>query len=191
LLRIILGDFDFQSLEKASPFFGPLYFITYVFFVFFVLLNMFLAIINDTYSEVKSDPDAQKSEIELSAYFKKSYQKLKDKVLKKKDKMIDIRKALEMADINKDGNLTFDEWREELLKRGYNNSDIEAYFNKYDTNNDKCLSKDEMDEMRAKIQKEIDDCDVEMAKIKNKEDNINLEEQEEKEIEDFHKQLDT
>jgi Ca2+-binding EF-hand superfamily protein len=152
---------------------------------------MFLAIINDTYSEVKSDPDAQKSEIELSAYFKKSYQKLKDKVLKKKDKMIDIRKALEMADINKDGNLTFDEWREELLKRGYNNSDIEAYFNKYDTNNDKCLSKDEMDEMRAKIQKEIDDCDVEMAKIKNKEDNINLEEQEEKEIEDFHKQLDT
>ena len=50
---------------------GPLYFILYVFFVFFVLLNMFLAIINDTYSEVKAEIANQKSEFEVTDYFKK------------------------------------------------------------------------------------------------------------------------
>ena len=50
---------------------GPAYFVLYVFFVFFVLLNMFLAIINDTYSEVKADIANQKSEFEMADYFKK------------------------------------------------------------------------------------------------------------------------
>uniref|UniRef100_A0A8C9FY55 Polycystin cation channel PKD1/PKD2 domain-containing protein n=1 Tax=Pavo cristatus TaxID=9049 RepID=A0A8C9FY55_PAVCR len=52
--RIVLGDFNFESLEVNSIL-GPIYYISFVFFVFFVLLNMFLAIINDTYSEVKAD----------------------------------------------------------------------------------------------------------------------------------------
>lgn len=42
-----------------------------MFFVFFVLLNMFLAIINDTYAEVKSNIANQKSEFEIGDYFKK------------------------------------------------------------------------------------------------------------------------
>ncbi|KFQ70182.1 Polycystic kidney disease 2-like 2 protein, partial [Phaethon lepturus] len=53
--RIVLGDFNFETVEAANRVLGPIYFITFVFFVFFVLLNMFLAIINDTYSEVKAD----------------------------------------------------------------------------------------------------------------------------------------
>uniref|UniRef100_A0A8B9PJW7 Polycystin 2 like 2, transient receptor potential cation channel n=1 Tax=Apteryx owenii TaxID=8824 RepID=A0A8B9PJW7_APTOW len=53
--RIILGDFNFATIEEANSILGPIYFITFVFCVFFVLLNMFLAIINDTYSEVKAD----------------------------------------------------------------------------------------------------------------------------------------
>lgn len=71
LFRIILGDFDFHQIENANRILGPTFFITYVFFVFFVLLNMFLAIINDTYAEVKSDIALQKSEFELGDYFKK------------------------------------------------------------------------------------------------------------------------
>lgn len=43
----------------------------FVFFVFFVLINMFLAIINDTYSEVKSDMANAKNEFEIADYFKK------------------------------------------------------------------------------------------------------------------------
>lgn len=58
LFRIILGDFDFLALEQASTLLGPVFFITYIFCVFFILLNMFLAIINDTYSEVKTEMNA-------------------------------------------------------------------------------------------------------------------------------------
>ncbi|NXI96187.1 PK2L2 protein, partial [Psophia crepitans] len=53
--RIVLGDFNFETVEAANRILGPIYFITFVFFMFFILLNMFLAIINDTYSEVKAD----------------------------------------------------------------------------------------------------------------------------------------
>ena len=71
LFRIILGDFDFHALEAANRVLGPIFFITYVFFVFFVLLNMFLAIINDTYAEVKSHIATQKSEFEIGDFIKK------------------------------------------------------------------------------------------------------------------------
>lgn len=36
--RIILGDFDYSSIDNANRVLGPIYFVTYVFFVFFVLL---------------------------------------------------------------------------------------------------------------------------------------------------------
>ncbi|CAP32481.1 Protein CBR-PKD-2 [Caenorhabditis briggsae] len=55
LLRLILGDFNFSALENCNRFFGPAFFIAYVFFVSFILLNMFLAIINDSYVEVKAE----------------------------------------------------------------------------------------------------------------------------------------
>ena len=48
---------------------GPLYFFTYIFFVFFVLMNMFLAIINDTYAEVKEDL-TDSDQLQISDYFK-------------------------------------------------------------------------------------------------------------------------
>ena len=38
---------------------------------------MFLAIINDTYSEVKSDPSAHKNEFEVADYFKRGYNNVK------------------------------------------------------------------------------------------------------------------
>ena len=71
MFRTILGDFDFDSLQQANRVLGPAFFILYVFFVFFILLNMFLAIINDTYAEVKSDLAEQKNEFEMGDYFKK------------------------------------------------------------------------------------------------------------------------
>ena len=67
----MLGDFDFHQIENANRILGPAFFISYVFFVFFVLLNMFLAIINDTYAEVKADIASQKSEFEIGDYLKR------------------------------------------------------------------------------------------------------------------------
>lgn len=43
--RIILGDFDYDSIDTANRILGPIYFFTYVFFVFFVLL-VSLSVVN-------------------------------------------------------------------------------------------------------------------------------------------------
>ena len=37
-LRLILGDFNFADIEQAHEVLGPMYFISYVFFVFFILM---------------------------------------------------------------------------------------------------------------------------------------------------------
>jgi len=73
------------AILDAHRILGPIFFLSYVFFVFFVLLNMFLAIINDTYSEVKNDLSTQKSEFELGDYFKKSYERMLDRLNLKRD----------------------------------------------------------------------------------------------------------
>ena len=72
LFRIILGDFDFYGLIRANRVVGPIFFVTYVFVVFFILINVFLAIINDSYIDAKADidnnPDEMHSEISNYLY---------------------------------------------------------------------------------------------------------------------------
>lgn len=36
--RIILGDFEFSEIQEANPVLGPIYFNTFVFFIFFILM---------------------------------------------------------------------------------------------------------------------------------------------------------
>lgn len=75
LFRVILGDFNYSELQEANSVLGPLYFILYVFFIFFILINMFLAIINDTYSGVKADP-AYSRNLHLVDYLKQRFKYL-------------------------------------------------------------------------------------------------------------------
>lgn len=74
LLRTVLGDFDYVAIEKANRVLGPIYFVSYIFFVFFVLLNMFLAIINDAYAEVKADRNA--GTIRVRPYLRRQLQRV-------------------------------------------------------------------------------------------------------------------
>lgn len=76
---------------------------------------MFLAIINDTYSEVKAEIANQRNEFEIADYFKRGYNNMMGK-LGKRDKLIDIQNALKLSDANSDGMLTFDEIRANLKK---------------------------------------------------------------------------
>ena len=69
MFRTMLGDFDLGAIENADRTFGPLYLMSYIFFVFFVLLNVFLAIINDTYGSVKEEVMAQKPKFQLGDFF--------------------------------------------------------------------------------------------------------------------------
>uniref|UniRef100_Q13563-5 Isoform 5 of Polycystin-2 n=1 Tax=Homo sapiens TaxID=9606 RepID=Q13563-5 len=108
--RIILGDINFAEIEEANRVLGPIYFTTFVFFMFFILLNMFLAIINDTYSEVKSDLAQQKAEMELSDLIRKGYHKALVKLKLKKNTVDDISESLRQGG----GKLNFDELRQDL-----------------------------------------------------------------------------
>jgi polycystin 2 len=130
-----LGDFDFVSLQEASPVLGPVYFIAYVFFVFFVLLNMFLAIINDSYSEVKSEENTD-SDIEIGSYFKRGYDKMLNKLNLNRDKIIDIQDTIMNADKDGDSKLSYEEIRAELKNKGYTDIEIQAFFAKYDKDGD-------------------------------------------------------
>ena len=114
LIRTILGDFDFITLEAANRFFGPVYFLCFVFFVFFVLLNMFLAILSDSFGEVKAEIAAKKNEFEMGDYFKQGYINIIDKI-GQRTKQMDIEEAIKRAE-----------------DEGYTNmNDIRAYLKKY------------------------------------------------------------
>jgi polycystin 2 len=75
---------------------------------------MFIAIICDTYGEIKEELADKKSEIELASYFKKGYHKIMDKLNLKRAQIIDIQKAITIADINNDRKIDFVEFRNSL-----------------------------------------------------------------------------
>jgi len=167
LFRVILGDFDFESLEAANRILGPLYFLTYVFFVFFVLLNMFIAIINDTYGEVKEELSNQKSEIELASFFKKGYNKVLDKLNLKKAQIVDIQKAITTADINNDKRVDFIEWRNSLRAKGYADIEIETLFAKYDLDGDRVLNEEEQQNMMKDLAEQNEELKEAYAILEN------------------------
>ncbi|XP_037094616.1 polycystin-2-like [Pollicipes pollicipes] len=163
LLRTILGDFNFHEIEAANRVLGPIFFLAYVFFVFFVLMNMFLAIINDTYSEVKNEISAQKNEFEIADYFKRGYNNMMGK-LGKRDKLIDIQNALKLADTNSDGIYSFDEIRKNLKKCNFSDLEIEMFFARYDLNGDRTLGDDEARLMMADLEDQKLELDREIGR---------------------------
>ena len=96
LIRTILGDFDFKSLQSANRVLGPTYFLCFVFFVFFVLLNMFLAILSDSFGEVKAEIARKKNAFEMGEYFKEGYVNFIDRMGLHTRKM-DVDEALKLA----------------------------------------------------------------------------------------------
>ncbi|XP_030288680.1 polycystin-2 isoform X1 [Sparus aurata] len=155
--RIILGDFEFSEIEEANPVLGPVYFTTFVFFIFFILMNMFLAIINDTYSEVKADMSQQRSEMEMTDLIKKGCNKALMKLRLKKTAVDDISDSLRQAG----GKLNFDELRQDLKGKGHTDAEIQAIFAKYDQDGDPELTEHEHQQMRDDLEKEREDLDLE------------------------------
>ncbi|KAM4604153.1 polycystin-2 isoform 2-T2 [Polymixia lowei] len=150
--RIILGDFEFSEIEEANPVLGPIYFTTFVFFIFFILMNMFLAIINDTYSEVKADTSQQRAEMEMTDLIKKGCNKALMKLRLKKTAVDDISDSLRQAG----GKLNFDELRQDLKGKGHTDAEIQAIFAKYDHDGDQELTEHEHQQMRDDLEKERD-----------------------------------
>ena len=72
LFKTLLGDFDFEAIQEVNQILGPLLFITFEVVCYFVMLNMFLAILNKAYSDVMDkgvdDPMAVEFRATMEAY---------------------------------------------------------------------------------------------------------------------------
>ena len=89
---------------------------------------MFIAIICDTYGEIKEELADKKSDIELASYFKKGYHKVMDKLNLKRAQIIDIQKAITIADLNNDRRIDFVEFRNSLRVSEINFMETSEYF---------------------------------------------------------------
>ncbi|KAI1894633.1 hypothetical protein AGOR_G00117770 [Albula goreensis] len=156
--RIILGDFDYDAIDKANRILGPIYFVTYVFFVFFVLLNMFLAIINDTYSEVKEELSQAKDELQITDIIKQSYTKTFMKLKLKKEKISDVQKALQSGSKE----LEFQDFRESLKEMGHADSEISAAFSRFDRDGNHILDEEEQTNMKRELEEKRDALNAEI-----------------------------
>ncbi|MGH0135307.1 UNVERIFIED_CONTAM: hypothetical protein FKN15_059034 [Acipenser sinensis] len=146
--RIILGDFDYDTINKANRILGPLYFVTYVFFVFFVLLNMFLAIINDTYSEVKAELSGQEDEFQFSDIIKQGYMKTMMKLKLKNEKISDVQKALGSGS----NELEYEDFKKTLRQMGHSDHEISEAFAKFDHDGNLILDKVEQNRMISDLE---------------------------------------
>lgn len=65
MMSMTLGSFDFDALTSSSRLLGPIFFFSYVVMVLFVLMNVFIGILNDALSDVSSDSSIQSNEHEI------------------------------------------------------------------------------------------------------------------------------
>lgn len=68
MLSMTLGGFDFLGLQNSNRLIGPIFFISYMIFIFLILVNVFLSIVNDAFAEVSSDVAKQTNEHEVLDY---------------------------------------------------------------------------------------------------------------------------
>ena len=64
-LQMMVGKFNFGEIVQASPILGTFMFFIYMVVVFFILLTMFVTIINEAFAAVRDDIHKQSNEHEM------------------------------------------------------------------------------------------------------------------------------
>ena len=94
---------------------------------------MFLAIINDTYSEVKEEVENRKEDFQVIDMISRGYNNVREMV-HTRDKLIDIQAVVKLA--ADDGVVTYDEIRDALRNLNFSDLEIEIFCAKYDKDGD-------------------------------------------------------
>uniref|UniRef100_A0A8C7YPJ1 Polycystin-2 n=1 Tax=Oryzias sinensis TaxID=183150 RepID=A0A8C7YPJ1_9TELE len=134
--RIILGDFDFFEIKEANPVLGPIYFITFVLFIFFILM------VRKAFVHTNVGIGCTKALVKLRL---------------KKTTVDDISDSLRQAG----GKLNYDELLQDLKEKGHTEAEIQAIFAKYDQDGDLELTEHDHQQMRDDLEKEREDLDLE------------------------------
>ncbi|XP_054276446.1 uncharacterized protein LOC128995452 [Macrosteles quadrilineatus] len=140
LLRTAVGDFDYHKIENVNHFLGPVYFFAYIFFIYFILVNMFLAIIIDTYSEVRSSIRDQAKELQMGDIFARWFGGLLGLCGMKK--IAD--KHAQPLPIGGEEDSHFHDIQNLLRRCGFNDKEIDLFFSKFDIPKDKAVTQEEM-----------------------------------------------
>lgn len=146
LLRTILGDFDYMSIDEVDRTLAPIFFLTFIFFVFFILLNMFLAIITDTYAQVKTEIAVAPDEMQMSEFVKRQYYgAMKTLGLTRFIKPIKEQKI--------DYNVTMEEIRGALRKCNFTDLEIEMFFSRFNIDPTSTVGDFDLNQVLAELDK--------------------------------------
>lgn len=77
---------------------------------------MFLAIVNDTYCEVKEELDEEFEPFDVGGYFKSGYKKVIKNLAGKQNNITDLKDVLKHADTDDNNEIDFEEWRTHLKR---------------------------------------------------------------------------
>ena len=101
-------------MKRQYPVFGPAFFMSFIFIGVMILLNMFLAIIGESYAKVKEEMEAAEPELMLGDYVNMKYGKLADKVKTKRTPLMDADEILRMEEVMVMDEVSFSVWRKEM-----------------------------------------------------------------------------
>ena len=68
VFNILLGAFDYEAIVGNNRELGPFLFVSFMLFMVMVLMNMFLTIIMDCFSEVQGDEDLQSDDFDMVGF---------------------------------------------------------------------------------------------------------------------------
>lgn len=156
LFRAMLGDFDYGDLQGANRFLGPAFFLLYMSLVFFVLTNMFLAIINDSYSEVKRETEEGNVLDDFHDLIRSNVIRLVESLHSRREAVSKFGRAFDAGDEDGDGTLNMKELDQVIeqnkdVANAAGVADGKELLNAYDKNNDNVLDQAEQAQLRADL----------------------------------------
>ncbi len=130
---------------------------------------MFLAIINDTYAEVKQDVKSRKADFQMGDFFKTGVNNVKG-YLGIIDRGVDVENAIKLA-AEDDGFVTYDELRENLRKSRFSDVEIDLFFHFFQ--NDPAISQIILDEEDLRL-KQLEEDEKKLSQLIHDEDGVDL-----------------
>jgi len=150
LFKSIVGDLDYDKLADANSSYGPFYYIIYYVTVLLVLLNVFLAILNDAYTAVREeDQNSVQSAHANSGGLTSVFNAIRGKPTQTKHMVSALDATLEDDDY-----CDLDEMKEVMRKHGVAKPDEVAMqmMKEFDTNGDGRLDAEEMKMVKKRLQ---------------------------------------
>lgn len=157
VFEMMLGDFDFNELYDRNPVLGPLLFFSWEVLAFFVLTNIFIAIINNSYAAAE-DSASDNRDVGYMYYLKlckhfKRYFGPDPNIASRAQQLSKIKEA--MAFVNDDGDAELS--KSEVDNFLANCPDAAELIERFDRDKDGTLDQHELDELNAYLQDKIDD----------------------------------